>query len=128
IPMCSSFAYRSPSRRPYSNVKSMVLVAQFGATAVRGIRQEEKTQNAGATSLESKPWITPPLPHNEMLARTLLSFQLLINNPISQSNDCSNQSANSECPNSRMLLGAHKSHSRAPRRQHRLRAGMNSPA
>jgi hypothetical protein len=29
-----SFAHRSPPRRPYSNVKSMVLVAQFGATAV----------------------------------------------------------------------------------------------
>src|SRR5262245_48644005 len=36
-----SFAHRSPPRRPYSNVKSMVLVAQFGATAVGGIRQEE---------------------------------------------------------------------------------------
>src|SRR5262249_18236771 len=56
--------------------------AQFGATAVRGIRQL-------AASSESKPWIAPPLPHNEMLVKTLLSFELWINNPISQSNDCS---------------------------------------
>src|SRR5215471_19134639 len=48
----------------------MVLVAQFGASAVGGIRQEEKTQRAVAASSESKPWIAPPLPHNEMLART----------------------------------------------------------
>src|SRR5262249_18064440 len=68
--MCSSFAHRSPLRRPNSNVKSMVLVAQFGATAVGSIRQEEKTQRAVAASSESKLWIAPPLPHNEMLART----------------------------------------------------------
>src|SRR5215831_21313995 len=68
--MCSSFAHRSPLRRPYSNVKSMVLVAQFGATAVGGIRQEEKAQRAVAASLESKPWIAPPLRYNEMPART----------------------------------------------------------
>src|SRR5262249_6893141 len=41
-----SFAHRSPPRRPYSNVKSMVLVAQFGATAVGGTRQEEKATAA----------------------------------------------------------------------------------
>jgi hypothetical protein len=44
----------------------MVLVAHFGAMAVGGIRQEEKL----AASLESKPWIAPPLRYNEMPART----------------------------------------------------------
>ena len=87
--LCASVAVTTT----YSNVKSMVLVAQFGATAVGSIRQEEKTQRAVAASSESKPWIAPPLPHNEMLARTLLSFELWINNPTGQSNDCSE----SEC-------------------------------
>ena len=58
--LCASVAVTTT----YSNVKSMVLVAQFGATAVGGIRQEDKTQRAVAASSES------PLPHNEMLART----------------------------------------------------------
>ena len=64
--LCASVAVTTT----YSNVKSMVLVAQFGATAVGSIRQEEKTQRAVAASSESKLWIAPPLPHNEMLART----------------------------------------------------------
>jgi hypothetical protein len=48
--------------------------------------------------------------------------------PLANQMTALNQSANSECPNSWMLFGAHKSPSRAPRRQHRLRADISSPA
>src|SRR5262245_40664814 len=103
--MCSSFAHRSPLRRPYSNVKSMVLVAQFGATAVGGIRQEERAQRAVAASSESKPWIAPPLPHNEMLARTYSASNFGSITPLANQMTALNQSANNECPNSWMLFG-----------------------
>jgi hypothetical protein len=115
-----SFAHRSPPRRPYSNVKSMVLVVQFGATAVGGTRQEEKAQRAVAASSESKPWIAPPLPHNEMLARTYSASNFGSITPLANQMTALNQSANSECLNSWVLFGAHRSPSRAPRRQHRL--------
>src|SRR5215831_16635902 len=48
--------------------------------------------------------------------------------PLANQMTALNQSANSECPNSWMLFGAHKSPSRAPRRQHRLRADISSSA
>jgi hypothetical protein len=70
-----SFAHWSPPRRPYSNVKSTVLVAQFGATEVKEQGKKEKAQRVVAASSELKPGIAPPLPHNEMLARTLFSFE-----------------------------------------------------
>ena len=64
-----SFAHRSPPRRPYSNVKS-----RFSSPNLEPRRLEEqgkkRAQRAVAASSKSKPWIAPPLPHNEMLART----------------------------------------------------------
>ena len=69
--MQHSFAHRSPPRRPYSNVKSLVLVAQFKAAAVGGKQgKKRRHRGRGRFFIESKPWIEPPLPHNEMRART----------------------------------------------------------
>ena len=85
--MQHSFALRSPPRRPYSNVKSMVLVAQFGATAVLGTRQEREGATRRGRFIGVEALDCTPLPHNEMLARTLLSFELWINNAIDQTPD-----------------------------------------
>jgi hypothetical protein len=52
-----------------------------------------KAQRAVAAHRSRSPGLHLPLPHNEMLGQNLLSFELWINNPIVQSNDCSE----SEC-------------------------------
>ena len=77
---------------------------QFGATAVGGTRQEEKAQRAVAASSKSKPCIAPPLPHNEMLARTYSASNFGSITPLANQMTAPNQSANSECLNSWVLF------------------------
>jgi hypothetical protein len=49
-----------------------------------------------AASSESKPWIAPPLPHNEMLARTYSASNFGSITPLANQMTALNQSANSE--------------------------------
>jgi len=58
-----------------------------------------------AASLESKPWIAPPLRHNEMPARTYSASNFGSITPLANQMTVLNQSANSKCPNSWMLFG-----------------------
>jgi hypothetical protein len=103
--MQHSFAHRSSPRRPYSNVKSMVLVAQFRATAVGGTRQEEKAQRAMAASYRSREALDcTPLPHNEMLARTYSASNFGSITPLANQMTALNRSVNSECLNSWVLF------------------------
>jgi hypothetical protein len=99
-----SFAHRSPPRRPYSNVKSRVLVATWSHGGWRNKARGEGTTRRGRF-IGVEALDCTPLPHNEMLARTYSASNFGSITPLANQMTGLSQSANSECLNSWVCLG-----------------------